>query len=48
MQVGQRVQLKFLHNPIGVITSVIDGFTMNDIQLVGYQSHGTIKADMAV
>jgi len=26
----------------------IDGFTMNDIELIGYQSHGTIKAKMAV
>ena len=26
----------------------IDGFTMDDIKLVGYESHPTIKADMAV
>jgi thymidylate synthase len=26
----------------------IDKFTMTDIKLVGYESHGTIKADMAV
>ncbi|MDP3778720.1 MAG: thymidylate synthase [bacterium] len=26
----------------------IDGFTMDDIKLVGYQSHESIKADMAV
>jgi len=35
MQVGQRVQLKFLHKPIGTITSVIDGFTMNGVTLIG-------------
>jgi thymidylate synthase len=26
----------------------INSFTMSDIELVGYQSHGQIKADMAV
>lgn len=35
MEVGQRVQLKFLHKPTGTITSVIDGFTMNGVTLIG-------------
>lgn len=35
MEPGQRVQLKFLHKPIGTITSVIDGFTMNGVTLIG-------------
>ena len=35
MELGQRVQLKFLHKPIGTITSVIDGFTMNGVTLIG-------------
>jgi thymidylate synthase len=26
----------------------IDKFTINDIKLVNYESHGTIRADMAV
>jgi len=34
MQVGQRVQLKFLHKPIGAILSVIDGFTMNGVVFI--------------
>ncbi len=35
MEIGQRVQLKFLHKPTGTITGVIDGFTMNGVTLIG-------------
>ena len=34
MEPGQRVQLKFLHKPIGTILGVIDGFTMNGVVFI--------------
>jgi len=35
MEIGQRVQLKFLHKPTGTITGIVDGFTMNGVTLIG-------------
>lgn len=35
MEIGQRVQLKFLHKPTGTITGIVDGFTMNGVTFIG-------------
>lgn len=50
-QVKEQLQREPLPAPQLLLnTSIkdIDKFTMTDIELVGYQSHGAIKADMAV
>lgn len=50
-QVKEQLQREPFTEPVLKLNSnvtTIDGFTMNDIELVGYQSHGPIKANMAV
>lgn len=50
-QVKEQLSREAFPNPTLVLNSEIkeiDKFTMDDIKLVNYESHGTIKADMAV
>lgn len=50
-QVNEQITREILPSPqlkLNPAISYIDDFTMDDIELIGYQSHAAIKAEMAV